>query len=38
VLASNHVDEFSKVMEQNMHLEQVQIDEFWSFVRKKKKT
>jgi transposase-like protein len=38
VLASNHVDEFSKVLEQDMHLEQVQIDEFWSFVRKKKKT
>lgn len=38
VLAAAHVDEFSKVLEQNMHLEQIQIDEFWSFIRKKKKT
>jgi transposase-like protein len=37
VLASNQVAAFSEYMQVNMHLEQVQIDEFWSFVRKKKK-
>jgi len=25
-------------MQQNMQLEQIQIDEFWSFIRKKRKT
>lgn len=38
VLAANQVDAITKYMQQNMHLEQVQIDEFWSFIRKKKKT
>lgn len=37
VLASIHVDSFTAYMQQNMHLEQVQIDEFWSYIRKKKK-
>lgn len=37
VLAANQVDAFTNYMQQNMHLEQVQIDEFWSFIRKKKK-
>ena len=37
VLAANQVDAFSNYMQQDMHLEQVQIDEFWSFIRKKKK-
>lgn len=36
VLAATHVSEFSAVLEQNMHLDQVQIDEFWSFIRKKR--
>jgi hypothetical protein len=36
VLAANHVDAFTAYMQQNMHLEQVQIDEFWSFIRKKR--
>ena len=37
VLAANQVDAFSNYMQQDMHLEQVQIDEFWSFIRKKRK-
>jgi len=36
--AAKHSNEFTKYMQQEMHLEQVQIDEFWSFIRKKKKT
>jgi len=38
VLAAAHVDAFTNYMQQDMHLEQVQIDEFWSFVRKKRKS
>ena len=37
LLAALQVDNFTLYMQQNMHLEQVQIDEFWSFIRKKKK-
>jgi hypothetical protein len=37
VLASEQVEAFSAYMQQNMSLDQVQIDEFWSFIRKKKK-
>jgi hypothetical protein len=37
LLAAGHVNEFSAYMERQMHLEQVQIDEFWSFIRKKTK-
>lgn len=37
VLASRQVKALSAYMERDMHLEQVQIDEFWSFVRKKTK-
>jgi hypothetical protein len=36
VLASNQVTAFTEYMQHNMHLEQVQIDEFWSFIRKKR--
>ena len=36
LLASGHVKAFSAFLEQDMHLDQVQIDEFWSFMRKKK--
>jgi hypothetical protein len=36
VLAANQVTAFTLYMQQNMHLEQVQIDEFWSFIKKKK--
>jgi hypothetical protein len=36
VLAANHVEAFSRYMEQDMRLEQVQIDEFWSYIRKKR--
>ncbi len=36
VKAGNHVDELSAYMTQNLHLDQVQIDEFWSFVLKKR--
>lgn len=37
ILASKHVNEFTAYMQQGMHLEQVQIDEFWSFIQKKMK-
>lgn len=37
VLAASHVNEFSAYMQNDMHLEQVQIDEFWSYIRKKMK-
>ena len=37
LLAALQVDGFTLYMQQNMHLEQVQIDEFWSFIQKKKK-
>ena len=36
--AARHSNQFTDYMQQNMHLEQVQIDEFWSFIRKKRKT
>jgi hypothetical protein len=36
ILAANQVNAFTEYMQQNMHLEQVQIDEFWSFIRKKR--
>ena len=36
VLAANQVTAFTEYMQQNMHLEQVQVDEFWSFIRKKR--
>jgi hypothetical protein len=35
--AARHPNEFTEYMQQEMHLEQVQIDEFWSFIRKKRK-
>jgi len=35
--AGKHSNEFTHYMQQEMHLEQVQIDEFWSFIRKKRK-
>ena len=35
--AGNHAEEFTDFMVQNMDLDQVQIDEFWSFIQKKKK-
>jgi len=38
IVASKQVNEMSAYMEQDMHLEQIQIDEFWSFIRKKTKT
>ena len=37
ILAAKQVDAFTNYMQQDMHLEQVQIDEFWSFIRKKRK-
>lgn len=36
--AAKHANEFTAYMQQDMHLDQVQIDEFWSFIRKKRKT
>jgi transposase-like protein len=38
VLASQHTEAFSAHMQHQMHLTQIQVDEFWSFIRKKKKT
>ena len=38
IKAANHSNEFTQYMQQEMHLEQVQIDEFWSFILKKRKT
>ena len=35
--AAKHSNEFTEYMQQEMHLDQVQIDEFWSFIRKKRK-
>ena len=35
--AGKHSNEFTLYMQQEMHLEQIQIDEFWSFIRKKRK-
>jgi len=34
--ASHHVEAVSTHLKQNMHLTQCQIDEFWSFIYKKK--
>lgn len=36
-LASEQVNAFTEYMQRDMQLEQVQIDEFWSFIRKKRK-
>lgn len=36
-LASEQTEAFSVYMQANMSLSQVQIDEFWSFIRKKKR-
>ena len=35
-LASEQVSAFTEYMQRDMHLDQVQIDEFWSFIRKKR--
>ncbi len=35
--AADHSNEFTIYMQQEMHIEQIQIDEFWSFIRKKRK-
>lgn len=37
VRASEQVSAFTEYMQWDMKLEQVQIDEFWSFIRKKKR-
>ena len=36
--AAIHSNEFTEYMQNQMHIEQVQIDEFWSFIRKKRKS
>jgi hypothetical protein len=36
ILASEQVSAFTHYMQRDMHLDQVQIDEFWSFIRKKR--
>ena len=36
--AAAHANGFTSYMQTEMHLDQVQIDEFWSFVLKKRKT
>lgn len=35
--AAEHANEFTAYMQRDMHLSQVQIDEFWSFIYKKRK-
>jgi hypothetical protein len=37
IKASLHSNEFTQYMQQDMHLEQVQIDEFWVFHSEKNK-
>lgn len=34
--AASHVDQISSYLERDMHLERIQIDEFWSFIFKKR--
>ena len=36
--AGGHSVGFTEYMQKNMQMDQVQIDEFWSYVRKKRKT
>jgi len=36
--ASQHVEAVSRYLMVNLHFEEVQLDEFWSFVRKKGRT
>lgn len=36
--ASRHVEAVSRYLMVNLHFEEVQLDEFWSFVRKKGRT
>ena len=36
--AAEHVSLISNYLEQDMHLERIQIDEFWSFILKKRET
>jgi hypothetical protein len=38
LLASEQVEAFTGYMQQDMHLEQIQIDEFWSFIKKKRES
>ena len=38
VLAARHVNELTDYLQRDMKLGQVQIDEFWSFIRKKNKS
>jgi IS1 family transposase len=36
-VASKHVEEMSEYLIKNLHITEVQLDEFWSFVKKKQK-
>jgi hypothetical protein len=36
IKVASHVSVISDYLEQDMHLERVQIDEFWSFILKKR--
>lgn len=36
--ASKHVEEVSRYLVVNLHFEEAQLDEFWSFVQKKRRT
>jgi len=36
VLAGNHLEEITNYLQQGMHFEQAQIDEFWSYIKKKR--
>jgi len=35
--ASKHVEAVSRYLMVNLHFEEVQLDEFWSFVKKKRR-
>jgi hypothetical protein len=37
IKAANHVKEITIYLERDMHLTQCQIDEFWSYISKKKR-
>lgn len=35
--SAKHAAEFTRYMQEEMHLKQVQIDEFWAYINKKRK-
>ena len=37
ILASFQVESFTSYLQKDLHLTQIQIDEFWSYIKKKGK-